>query len=78
MSKADQQIITELKAKIGYHYMVIAELNERMDLVQSRMFLNSNKDSVEKKIKENQTSEQTNKQTGLTLHNFQEDISSHE
>ena len=65
MSKADQQIITELKAKIGYHYMVIAELNERMDLVQSRMFLNSNKDSVEKKIKENQTSEQTNKQTGL-------------
>ena len=78
MSKADQQIITELKAKISYHYMIISELNERMDLVQSRMFLNSNKDSVEKKIKENQTSEQTNKQTGLTLHNFQEDISSHE
>ena len=45
--------------------MIISELNERMDLVQSRMFLNSNKDSVEKKIKENQTSEQTNKQTGL-------------
>ena len=47
--KSHDQIITELQAKIKYHYICISECNDRMNSIM--------------KIK-NLTCEQTNKQTG--------------
>lgn len=56
MNNGYSNTVEELKAKLQYHYKEIAQLNQRLLATQQ---INKNK--------QNQTSEQTNKQTGQTI-----------